>query len=165
MGDPIKILVAGGTFDKEYDEIEQKLTFNETHIPEMLQDSRCRADITVRVAMLIDSLDMTETDRLLILEQCEKAEEERIVITHGTDTMVKTAQLLGENIKDKTIVLTGAMVPFIVSSSDSIFNLGVAIGFVQVLPPGVYVAMNGLMHPWYNVQKNMEDGVFKTLEE
>ncbi len=163
MPDKIKIIAAGGTFEKEYDEIQQKLTFTETHLPEMLKKGRCLAQVEVRTAMLIDSLEMTETDRLLILEQCEKAEEKRIIVTHGTDTMVDTAQLLGEKIKDKTIVLTGAMIPYSFGSSDGMFNLGCAFGFVQALDPGVYIAMNGMVFPWYNVKKQLDAGVFQPL--
>jgi L-asparaginase len=160
---PIKILIAGGTFDKKYDEITGKLYFKKTHVPEMLKLGRCRLDIQVRTVMMIDSLDMTEADRQLILEHCQKAPEDKIVITHGTDTMVETAKVLGENIKDKTIVLTGAMIPYAFGSSDGLFNLGSALSFVQALPHGVYIAMNGRYFTWGNVRKNREKGVFEEI--
>lgn len=160
---PIKIIITGGTFDKEYDEINGTLYFKDTHVPEMLKLGRCRLDIQTRTVMMIDSLDMTETDRQLILENCKKSPEEKIVITHGTDTMVETAKALGENIKDKTIVLTGAMIPYAFGSSDGLFNLGSALSFVQALPPGVYIAMNGRYFIWNNVRKNREKGEFEEI--
>ncbi|MCI0690828.1 asparaginase [candidate division KSB1 bacterium] len=160
---PIKILITGGTFDKEYDEINGALYFKDTHVPEMLKLGRCRLDIQVRTVMMIDSLDMTEADRQLILENCQKSPEDKIVITHGTDTIVETAKILGENIKDKTIVLTGAMIPYAFGSSDGLFNLGSALSFVQALPHGVYIAMNGKYFFWDNVRKNRERGVFEEI--
>jgi L-asparaginase len=160
---PIKILVTGGTFDKKYDEITGKLYFKKTHVPEMLKLGRCRLDIQVRTAMMIDSLDMTEADRQLILEHCQKSPEEKIVITHGTDTMAETAKILGENITNKTIVLTGAMIPYAFGSSDGLFNLGSALSFVQALPHGVYIAMNGRYFTWDNVRKNRERGEFEEV--
>jgi L-asparaginase len=160
---PIKILITGGTFDKEYDEINGTLYFKDTHLPEMLNLGRCRLEINLRTVMMIDSLDMTEADRQLILENCEKSPEEKIVITHGTDTMVDTAKILGENINDKTIVLTGAMIPYAFGSSDGLFNLGSALSFVQALPPGVYIAMNGKYFTWNNVWKNREKGEFEEI--
>jgi L-asparaginase len=161
---PIKILITGGTFDKKYDEITGKLYFKKTHVPEMLKLGRCRLDIQVRTVMMIDSLDMTDADRQLILEHCQKAPEKKIVITHGTDTMAETAKVLGENIKDKIIVLTGAMIPYAFGSSDGLFNLGSALSFVQALPYGVYIAMNGRYFAWDNVRKNRERGVFEEIK-
>ncbi len=161
---PIKILITGGTFDKEYDEINGTLYFKDTHVPEMLKLGRCRLDIQIRTVMMIDSLDMTEADRQLILENCKKSPEKKIVITHGTDTMVETAKVLGENIKGKTIVLTGAMIPYAFGSSDGLFNLGSALSFVQALPHGVYIAMNGKYFTWDNVRKNRERGVFEEIK-
>ncbi len=160
---PIKILVTGGTFDKEYNEINGALYFKDTHINEMLKLGRCRLEINMRTVMMIDSLDMTEADRRLILENCKKAPEDKIVITHGTDTMVETAKMLGENINGKTIVLTGAMIPYAFGSSDGLFNLGSALSFVQALPPGVYIAMNGKYFAWDNVRKNRERGEFEEI--
>lgn len=159
----IKILVTGGTFDKEYNEITGKLEFKDTHLPAMLKTARARLAIQVRNIMMVDSLEMTEIDRNIILEICRKSDAERIVITHGTDTMEVTARLLGENISDKTIVLTGAMIPYAFGSSDGFFNLGSALSFVQSLPHGVYIAMNGRYFTWDNVRKNKELGVFVTL--
>jgi L-asparaginase len=159
----IKILVTGGTFDKEYNEINGTLYFKDTHISEMLKLGRCRLKINLRTVLMIDSLDMTDADRQLILEHCKKAPENKIVITHGTDTMVETAKVLGENITDKTIVLTGAMIPYAFGSSDGLFNLGSALSFVQALPHGVYIAMNGKYFTWDNVRKNRERGEFEEV--
>jgi L-asparaginase len=160
---PIRVFVTGGTFDKEYDEIHGRLYFRDTHLPEMLRLGRCRLDIRLRTLMMIDSLEMTDADRALIVDNCRKADEARIVITHGTDTMVETARALGTAGLDKTIVLTGAMVPYAFGSSDGLFNLGSALSFVQVLPPGVYVAMNGRAFAWNRVQKNTRTGVFEDI--
>jgi L-asparaginase len=160
---PIKILVTGGTFDKEYDEINGALYFKDTHVPEMLKQGRCRLDIHLRTMMMIDSLNMTDADRRIILENCKQSPEDKIVITHGTDTMVETAQVLGQNLKDKTLVLTGAMIPYAFGSSDGMFNLGSALSFVQALPTGVYIAMNGKYFTWDNVRKNRERGVFEEI--
>ncbi len=160
----IKILVTGGTFDKEYDEITGKLEFKDTHLPEMLKTARSRLHIQVRNIMMVDSLEMSDVDRNIIFEICKRSEAERLVITHGTDTMEITARLLGEKISDKTIVLTGAMVPYAFGSSDGFFNLGSALSFVQTLPRGVYIAMNGRCFTWDNVRKNKELGGFETLD-
>ncbi len=159
----IRIYVTGGTFDKEYDERNGSLYFRDTHLPEMLRLGRCRAAVEVRTLMMIDSLEMSAADRELILDHCRKCEAERIVVTHGTDTMAETARVLGEAALDKTIVLTGAMVPYTFGSSDGLFNLGSALAFAQALPPGVYVAMNGRCFPWDNVRKNRETGTFEPL--
>jgi L-asparaginase len=160
----IKIFVTGGTFDKEYDEIEGKLFFRDTHLPEMLKLGHCKVELDIRALMLIDSINMKDTDRAIIMQNCRNAEEERIVITHGTDTMVETARLLGAAIKDKTIVLTGAMIPYRFGSSDGLFNLGSALAFVQTLPHGVYVAMNGRFFTYDNVVKNKQLGMFEELK-
>ena len=159
----IKILIAGGTFDKEYNELDGKLFFKDTHVPDTLRIGRCKLDIKIRTTMLIDSLDMNDADRQLILENCKKADENNIVITHGTDHMVKTAEILGKEIKNKTIVLTGAMVPYVFGSSDGLFNLGCALAFVQSLPQGVYITMNGKYFSWDNVRKNKSTGEFESL--
>lgn len=160
----IKIIVTGGTFDKEYDELTGKLFFKDTHIYEMLNLGRCRVKYKVKILMMIDSLFMTAKHRKQILDECLKSKESNIVITHGTDTMVETAKVLGKKIKNKTIVLTGAMVPYKFGSSDGMFNLGSAISFCQVLPPGVYIAMNGRYFNWYNVRKNRKKGEFEEIE-
>jgi L-asparaginase len=157
----IRVFITGGTFDKTYDEISGKLLFEDTHIHEMLQLGRCRLDLAVRTLMMVDSLEMTDADRQLVLENCRSAAEERIVVTHGTDTMTATARVLGEARLPKTIVLTGAMVPYAFGSSDGLFNLGSALSFVQALPHGVYVAMNGRCFPWDDVEKNRELGIFE----
>ena len=157
----IRILITGGTFDKEYDELGGKLFFQETHVSEMLKLGRCRLDVVVRTVMMVDSLDMTDADREMILDQCRRSPEERIVITHGTDTMVETAAVLGRAELAKTIVLTGAMIPYAFGSSDGLFNLGSALSFVQSLPAGVFVAMNGRVFPWDDCRKNRALGVFE----
>ena len=160
----IKVLVCGGTFDKEYDEIKERLVFRETYLPQMLKLGRCRLDLDIRTVMLIDSLEMTNADRKIILETCQKSKEDKIVITHGTSRMVETARFLAKSIKDKTIVLTGAMSPYAFGSSDGLFNLGCALAFVQALPHGVYIAMNGKYFTWDNVRKNKSTGMFETLK-
>ena len=160
----IRIFVTGGTFDKDYNEIAGELYFDRTHLPDMLQLGRCHLDVQVETLMMIDSLQMTGDDRQLILRRCREASEARIVITHGTDTMEQTAAVLGREIADKTIVLTGAMVPYKFGSSDGLFNLGTALAFVQTLPAGVYVAMNGRCFNWHSVRKNRERGVFEAVE-
>ncbi len=162
-GEPVRVFVTGGTFDKEYDELHGRLYFKDTHLAEMLRTARCRVDVRVRTLMMIDSLEMTDADRRLILESCRSAAEGRIVITHGTDTMVETARVLGEAGLGKTIVLTGAMVPYAFGSSDGLFNLGSALSFVQSLAPGVYIAMNGRCFDWDNVRKNRQLGIFEEL--
>lgn len=162
-GQPVRIFITGGTFDKEYNELDGTLFFQDTHLPEMLRLGRCLVPVEVRTLMMVDSLDMTEDDRRLIAQHCAAARESRIVVTHGTDTMVETASLLAAEVKNKTIVLTGAMVPYKFGSSDGMFNLGSAIAFVQTLPPGVYIAMNGRCFPWNNVRKNRDKGVFEPI--
>lgn len=158
----IKILVTGGTFDKEYDEINGRLFFKDTHLRDLLELGRCRLDVDIRTLMMIDSLEMTNTDRALILATCKNCDEEKVVITHGTDTMEETARYLGEAKLFKTIVLTGAMIPIKFGSSDGLFNLGTALAFSQALPNGVYIAMNGQYFDWNNVRKNKSTGVFQT---
>ncbi|MBI2426450.1 MAG: asparaginase [Candidatus Kerfeldbacteria bacterium] len=160
----VKIFVTGGTFDKEYNEITEQLHFRETHIYEMLRLGRNKVDVDIRVLMMIDSLEMTDQDREIILEHCENTPEKNIVITHGTSTMVETAEVLASSIRDKTIVLTGAMFPYAYGSSDGLFNLGSALAFSQALPAGVYLAMNGRNFFWHNVHKNDETGLFEELE-
>lgn len=161
-GGPIRLFVTGGTFDKEYDEIHGTLEFRDTHLPEMLAMARSRLDVRVRMLMMVDSLDMTDADRELIASNCREAPELNIVITHGTDTMVETARALAEaGLAAKTIVLTGAMIPYVFGSSDGLFNLGSALSFAQVLPPGVYIAMNGMHFRWDECRKNRETGIFE----
>jgi L-asparaginase len=163
----IRVLITGGTFDKEYDELSGRLYFRDTHLPEMLGRGRCGVEVELEKVMMVDSLDMTADDRQRILASCAGAQERSIVITHGTDTMVDTACLLGGALQGsgKTVVLTGAMVPYAFGSSDGLFNLGSALSFAQVLPPGVYVAMNGRYFSWDDVRKNRERGVFEPLAE
>jgi L-asparaginase len=158
----ILILVTGGTFDKEYDELTGRLYFKETHVPEMLRRGRCRLDVVIDTVMMIDSLELDDRGRAEIVTRCGDASERCIVVTHGTDTMVDTARALAAaRLHTKTIVLTGAMVPYAFGSSDGLFNLGSALSFVQVLAPGVYVAMNGQHFEWDRVRKNKETGIFE----
>jgi L-asparaginase len=161
MPQRIQIFVTGGTFDKEYNELTGELFFKSTHVPEMLERGRCHVPVDIETLMMIDSLQMTDAQRQLILERCTASSHARIVITHGTDTMEQTAAVLGRNISGKTVVLTGAMVPYTFGSSDGMFNLGTALAFVQGLPPGVYVAMNGRCFRWDSVRKNRELGIFE----
>ena len=163
MNSEILIIVTGGTFDKEYDEIHGKLYFRDTHLSEMLKLGRCKLEVRTEKLMMIDSLEMTAADREIIHLSCQQATASRIVITHGTDTMVETAKFLASNLREKTIVLTGAMIPYAFGSSDGLFNLGSALSFVQALPAGVYIAMNGRFFPWDNVRKNKERGDFEEL--
>ncbi len=170
MNDSIRLFVTGGTFDKEYDERRGTLYFKDTHLRDMLQLGRCRLDIEVRTLMMIDSLEMDDEDRLAIFGQCRKSQQDRIVITHGTDTMEHTARFLGERLDDdglrgKTIVLTGALIPYAFGSSDGLFNLGSSLAFAQALPAGVYVAMNGRYFTWDNVRKNHDVGIFEELQD
>ena len=159
----IRILVTGGTFDKEYDEIHGRLFFKDTHVAEMLRLGRSRVEVSVRTLMMIDSLEMSDADRQAIVANCRQCDEPRIVVTHGTDTMVITARALADANLAKTIVLTGAMIPYAFGSSDGLFNLGSALSFAQVLPPGVYVAMNGMVFPWDRVRKNTQTGFFEGM--
>jgi len=159
----IQIFVTGGTFDKEYNELTGELFFKESHVADMLRLGRCRLEIAIDTLMMIDSLEMTDEGRGLVLERCLRCPSDRIVITHGTDSMELTAAVLGRGISGKTIVLTGAMVPYQFGSSDGMFNLGTALAFVQTLEPGVYVAMNGRCFPWHSVTKNREQGVFESV--
>jgi len=161
----VHIFVTGGTFDKEYNELKGELYFTQSHINEMLRLGRCRLPVKITTLMMIDSLQMTQKHREDITEACLHCKEDRIVITHGTDTMSETAQVLGKSIVDKTIILTGAMVPYKFGSSDGMFNLGSALSFVQALPYGVYIAMNGKLFHWNNVKKNRAIGEFQPQSE
>ena len=158
----LRVLVTGGTFDKTYDEIRGRLSFGETHVPEMLRLGRSRVELAVETLMMVDSLDMTDGDRARIVARCAECPEREVVVTHGTDTMVETARALAAGVTDKTVVLTGAMIPYAFGSSDGLFNLGSALSFAQVLAPGIYVAMNGQCFRWDRVRKNKETGVFES---
>jgi L-asparaginase len=159
----IRIFITGGTFDKEYNELNGELYFKETHLDELLKMGRSRVPVKIKTLMMIDSLEMTAADRERITRECKECEEDKIIITHGTDTMTVTAGVLAENIRNKTIVLTGAMIPIKFGSSDGLFNLGSALAFAQTLPAGIYVAMNGRFFNWNNVRKNKETGIFEEL--
>ncbi|HTY00508.1 MAG TPA: asparaginase domain-containing protein [Bacteroidota bacterium] len=161
----VRVIVTGGTFDKEYNELEGTLYFKQTHVPEMLTLARNKVVVAVTVLMMIDSLEMTDKDREHILHACKTCAENRIVITHGTDTMEITARVLGHAGLDKTIVLTGAMIPYKFGSSDGFFNLGSALAFSQSLPRGVYIAMNGRYFTWDNVKKNKKAGMFEEKKD
>lgn len=160
---PIRILVTGGTFDKDYNELTGQLFFKDTHLAEMLRLGRSRVEVNIRTVMMVDSMDLTDADRALIVQDCAQCDENRIVITHGTDTMTETAAAIAGAVTGKTIVLTGAMIPYAFGSSDGLFNLGSALSFVQTLPPGIYVAMNGKCFPWDRVRKNRERGEFEEV--
>ncbi|NUQ24223.1 MAG: asparaginase [Saprospiraceae bacterium] len=161
----VQIFVTGGTFDKKYNYINGELYFKDTHLPQMLDLGRCTLDIDVKTLMMVDSLEMTDADREIIVHNCRRSTYDNILITHGTDRIVETAKYLAETqIEGKTIVLTGAMVPYAFgTSSDGFFNLGSALAFAQTLPPGVYVVMNGRYFHWNNVQKNKKTGFFEEL--
>ncbi len=160
----IRLLITGGTFDKEYNERTGELFFKDSHVLEMLTLGRCRVTVVPQTLMMIDSLEMIEAERNLIARTCAEAEEDAIIITHGTDTMVATAEVISGKVKNKTVVLTGAMIPYKFGSSDGLFNLGSALAFVQSLPHGVYIAMNGRYFLWNNCRKNKEKGEFEEIE-
>jgi len=160
---PIRVIVTGGTFDKHYDEIRGELTFKDSHLPEILMLTRVSVPVEVELNQMIDSLHMQDVNRRSVLESCERASEERIIITHGTDTMTDTARLIGPKSLDKTIVITGAMVPYKVQGSDALFNFGTAFSAVQLLPHGVYIAMSGRVFSWDKVRKNKALGLFEEV--
>lgn len=162
----IQVFVTGGTFDKEYNYITGELYFKDTHLKEMFERGRCEVEIDIKTLMMIDSLEMRDDDLSIIVHNCRKSPHQHILITHGTDRIVNTAQVLAQSgIENKTIVLTGAMIPYAFgTSSDGFFNLGSALAFVQVLPPGVYVVMNGRYFNWNNVRKNRQTGTFEEFE-
>jgi L-asparaginase len=160
----IRIFITGGTFDKEYNEINGQLYFKDTHMSELLEKGRNKVPVQIRTLMMIDSLEMTVADRELIVQQCINCKEDKIIITHGTDTMTETARVLANQVTNKTIVLTGAMIPIKFGSSDGLFNLGSALAFAQSLPAGVYVAMNGRYFNWDNVRKNKQTGIFEEIK-
>ena len=159
----IRIFITGGTFDKEYNELNGQLYFKDTHLHDLLEMGRNRVAVEIRTLMMVDSLEMSDEDRELIAYQCEQCDETKIIITHGTDTMTDTAKLLAKKVKGKTVVLTGAMIPIKFGSSDGLFNLGSALAFAQTLPAGIYVAMNGRCFNWDNVRKNKETGMFEEI--
>ena len=160
----IRLYITGGTIDKVYNQTNGELEFNQTHFPEMLSRARIEVEIKTEILLFKDSLDMDDDDRELILKSCVECEEERILITHGTDTMCETAKLLGANLKNKIVVLFGSMIPYTVSNSDALFNLGYALGSLSLLENGVYVAMNGRTLPWNVVVKNRSLGIFQSLD-
>ncbi len=159
----MRVIVTGGTFDKAYDEIRGELTFKESHLPEILKLTRVTVPVAIELNQLIDSLQMQDANRLSVLHACERAPERRIVITHGTDTMAETARLLGPAGMQKTIVLTGAMIPYQVQGSDALFNFGTAFSAAQLLPVGVYIVMNGRVFTWDHVRKDKTLGVFEEV--
>ena len=161
----IRIFITGGTFDKEYNELNGQLYFKDTHLSDLLELGRSKVPVEIRTLMMVDSLEMTDEDRQLIVYQCNNCDEDQIVITHGTDTMADTAKVIAQEVKDKTIILTGAMIPIKFGSSDGLFNLGSALAFAQTLPRGVYVAMNGRCFNWNNVRKNKQTGVFEEIKK
>jgi len=163
--DAIHLIVTGGTFDKSYDELQGQLTFTDSHLPEIIKRIRTTLEVNLEINQLVDSLDMVDENRQKIGETCQKVPEERILITHGTDTMAETARYLAKLNLNKTIILTGAMIPYSISRSDALFNLGSAFSAVQLLPAGVYIAMNGRIFSWDNVQKNRQKGIFERISQ
>jgi len=159
----IRILITGGTIDKEYDPLRGELTFSKSHLSNMLNQVRCKVRFILEEIMLKDSLEMKGEDREEVLKKCINCSEDRVIVTHGTDTMVETARFLGKNVKSKTVVLVGAMIPYTVGASDALFNLGCAFSAVQALQPGVYITMNGKIFLWDNVRKNKESGKFEEI--
>ena len=155
-----RIIVTGGTFDKHYDAIKGELTFKDTHLPALLEQARVKVPVAIEINQLIDSLQMTDENRQRVLAACRAAPERSLVVVHGTDTMVETASVVGRAAVDKTIVFTGAMIPYSVQGSDALFNLGFALAMAQALPPGAYVAMNGKVFPWNDVRKDKQGGEF-----
>ena len=160
----IRIFITGGTFDKEYNELTGELFFKDSQLSKMLSLGRSLVDIDIRTLMMVDSLNITMEDRETIAQNCLKSKEDKILITHGTDTMVDTAKIIANKVKNKTIVLTGAMIPYTFGSSDGFFNLGSALAFVQILPTGVYIVMNGRYFAWDNVRKNKKRGIFEEIK-
>jgi L-asparaginase len=160
----IKLLITGGTIDKQYNELDGELIFTQSGVEDMLAQGRAKLDISYETVMLKDSLDMNDNDRQQLLESCLACNESQIVITHGTDTMVETSQMLAAGIKDKTIVLLGAMVPYQFKQSDALFNLGCAVAAVQTLENGVYITMNGRIFNYDEVIKNNELGEFQSKD-
>lgn len=159
----LRIIATGGTFDKHYDEIAGQLGFSESHLPDVIARARITTDVSLETLRLLDSLEMQDSDRQRVLQACQASTQQAIVIIHGTDTMQQTAQVLGPALTDKTVVLTGAMIPYEIANSDAFFNFGFACGVAQVLPPGVYVAMNGRIFAWNKVAKNRSAGVFEPI--
>ena len=164
MNSKIKIFITGGTFDKEYNEISGELYFQNTHMYELLELGRCKAEVEIETLMMVDSLEMTTEERNYVVQKCLEEPIKQIIITHGTDTMVETAPQLADTIENKTIVLTGAMIPFKFGSSDGLFNMGSALSYVQALSKGIYISMNGRIFDWRNVCKNIKLGIFEELE-
>ncbi|WP_462327247.1 asparaginase domain-containing protein [Desulfobaculum sp.] len=159
----IRILVTGGTLDKEYNQLDGELVFTKTHIADILTQAKCTAEVTIETVMLKDSLHMVDADRQSILESIRRCPEDKVIVTHGTDTMPETAAVVGQAITDKTVVFVGAMVPYSFVNSDALFNLGCAFTAVQVLPRGSYITMNGKVFQWDNVRKNRQKGEFEPL--
>jgi len=160
----IRIIITGGTFDKHYDEIQGELTFRDSNLPQILKTVRCTVPVEMEMNRMVDSMHMSEEDRKQILASCTNSEEDKIIVTHGTDTMTTTARRLGKAKLAKTIVLTGAMVPYAIKGSDAVFNLGCSLMAVQTLPHGVYIVMNGKFFNWDDVKKNRDLGVFEQYE-
>ena len=159
----LRLIATGGTFDKHYDELTGVLGFSESHLPAVIGRARLTIPVELQLLPLLDSLDMGDAERQRVLEACQAATEQAIVVVHGTDTMPQTAAVLGAANLGKTIVLTGAMIPYQIANSDALFNLGFACGVAQTLPAGVYVGMNGQVFAWDNVTKNRAAGVFQPL--
>lgn len=166
MAQDLRIITTGGTFDKQYDAIIGELTLRESQLPRLLQQARCTLSVQLEGPLAVDSLYMTEQQRLDIAHACLHSSEDKIVIIHGTDTMCNTAKVVAQTLGKEslhTVVFTGAMIPYSLEASDAVFNLGCAITAVQLLPPGVYLTMSGKIFSWDNCKKNKEKGIFETL--
>lgn len=157
----IKIFTTGGTIDKVYFDAKSEYEVGEPQIVEILREAGVHVEFEVETLFRKDSLDMTEADRAVIVERVRQSPHERIIITHGTDTMVQTGRAL-EGTPGKTIVLVGSLSPARFKNSDAVFNVGFAFAAVQALPPGIYIAMNGRIFPADHVRKNRELNRFET---
>ncbi len=167
MAQDVRIITTGGTFDKQYDAISGELTFRESQLPRILGQARCTLTVHLEGPLAVDSLFMTEDQRIEVANSCLHSAEDRIIIIHGTDTMCNTAAVIAQTLDaghSKTVVLTGAMIPYSLEDSDAIFNLGCAVSAVQLLPPGVYMTMSGRIFSWDNCRKNKERGIFETID-
>jgi L-asparaginase len=160
----VTVIITGGTIDAQYNFLRSKVDYGDTHVDKMLMQGRARVNVHLAPLMLVNSNEISDEQRQQILERCESAKTNRIIITHGTDTMIETATFLGKNVTGKTIVLVGSMIPYMFKESDALFNLGAAITAVQLLSEGVFITMNGKVFKWDNVKKNFEIGEFQTAD-
>lgn len=161
--EPIRIISTGGTFEKIYNPLTGALEFASSHLDTIAERVRLNPPFATQTLMLMDSLEMQDEHRARIAQAVKQSPESRIVIVHGTDTMALTARHLWAVAPTKTVVLTGAMVPYAIKASDALFNLGVAVCAARLATPGVYVAMNGQVFAGDAVRKDREAGRFETV--